>query len=97
VLKSKRRQILDDEIVDLIFGEWIRARRGERKYKARTVAQKTNIPEWRILEIESGEGMGVTPKEALEFSKRYDISYTKILNIAAGGVYVGEMLDERMH
>ena len=91
--------IPDDELTDIVFGDWIKSQRHLSGYKVEYVTSQTNITEDRMAEIETGAGKGINRWEAFMLSITYHISLSSIMAMATGAINEDETkaLEQRIH
>ena len=89
-MKSKSQSVVNDELVDLVLGEFIAHLRYQKRLTPRSLAKRSKVHYWRIDEIENGNGKGITMKEIMKLAPVLEVEVELLYKLAIGGVYVGE-------
>lgn len=86
--KPVTNQVQDqaEQAIDEEFGHWLRAQRTRLRLSHQSVRDLTNISTKRLVELESGNGKGITKKEIYIFQHAYLLDLTEMLARAEGRI-----------
>lgn len=75
----------DDEIIDRIFGEWLKEQREKKDLKISVVAKKSGMTAFRLGQLEAGSALrGINTKECYAIAKTLKLNPEAVIKIASG-------------
>lgn len=86
--KPVTNRVLDqaEQAVDEEFGAWLKMRRMRLKLSYQGARDITGIPTKRLVELETGNGKGVTKRELNTLQRAYLLDITEMLARAEGRI-----------